>query len=504
MKTDGSTSPIPLPVHVGRPEPVPQAADPAPTGVLHTMLARHQRQSPFADPEFDWAGHGLEPRWLGMESGDCVAAFDPSIYHRRGDEELSRFLEGAAHRQEVALVIATMGNVNDQRPRPIGVTADATISLPGAEEYLSGARLPSAATITPAEGLGRADRDLALRLRDRGPDTPWWGLSLNGSEWVSGGGGPTTRHEATGRLDPILVDGLGRPVVATWTPADGSQRWYIVPDVCDWDDLLSWLVRRALVEYVPGALRRARSPLALDPAVQTSAENAAREALDELDAEYAERRQELQDGLEAARAQGEPVRYGLLYGTGPDLEQAVTTVLVAAGLTVVGIDELLGDTTSADLLVAYENERRLIEVKSASGSASETLVGQLERHLRTWPQLRPEDPVGGGVLVVNHEHRLEPGERGRAVYTRPEFVAALTVPVIATRALFDWWRAEDWTAMRDAIFGSDRDGSEHPAGGGLALFGAGAQVAPASGRRPRKLLMRLRRRDGPSEPDGSQ
>jgi hypothetical protein len=301
-----------------------------------------------------------------------------------------------------------------------------------------------------------------------------------------------------------LVDGLGRPVVATWTPADATQRWYIVPDVCDWDDLLSWLVERAFVEYVPGALRRARSPLALDPALQTSAENAAREALDELEADYAERRRELQDRLEAARAQAEPTRYGLLYGTGTELEQAVTTVLVAAGLTVVSIDVLLGDTTSADLLVADENERRLIEVKSASGSAGETFVGQLERHLRTWPQLRPEDPVGGGILVVNHQHRLEPSERGSAVYTRPEFVAALSVPVIATRELFDWWRAEDWTAVRDAIFGSDRDGSEEPAAGGLPSAAGGLQEAPGSDRRPRKLLTRLGRRGATGGPDRSR
>ena len=59
--------------------------------------------------------------------------------------------------------------------------------------------------------------------------------------------------------------------------------------------------------------------------------------------------------------------------------------------------------------------------------------------------------MGGGVLIVNHQYKLEPYRRSSQVYSRPEFVAALTVPVISTHTLFDWWRVSDWTFLRDAI-----------------------------------------------------
>ena len=92
-------------------------------------------------------------------------------------------------------------------------------------------------------------------------------------------------------------------------------------------------------------------------------------------------------------------------------------------------------------------------MKSASGRASESLVGDLERHLKAWLHVRPDLPVGGGVLVVNHQHRLDPHERTADVYARPEFVAALTVPVITTRQLFDRWRESNWPAIRQALLG---------------------------------------------------
>jgi hypothetical protein len=189
-----------------------------------------------------------------------------------------------------------------------------------------------------------------------------------------------------------------------FTPPDGSQRWYIVPDVCDWHSILDWLVQRALPQHVPDALRRSRSPLALDPQLQSPDEIAARRALEELKATFAEQQRDLENQLEQATANAEPIRNGLLYGTGTDLENAIAAVLEAAGLNVVKVDELLGDTTSADLVVTLAGKRRLIEVKSASGSAAETLVRQLETHLQTWPQLRPNDPVDGGLLVVNHQY----------------------------------------------------------------------------------------------------
>jgi hypothetical protein len=172
-----------------------------------------------------------------------------------------------------------------------------------------------------------------------------------------------------------------------------------------------------------------------------------------MERRHAEERARLEDELERSRAAAEAVRYGLLYGTGKELVDAVDAVLQQAGFATVDLDTELGGTRSADLLATLGKQRRLVEVKAASGAASEALVGDLQRHLATWPELRPQQPVGGGVLIVNHQHRLEPSQRAPQVYSRREFVAALTVPVISTRTLFDWWRAADWAAVRDAILG---------------------------------------------------
>jgi len=105
--------------------------------------------------------------------------------------------------------------------------------------------------------------------------------------------------------------------------------------------------------------------------------------------------------------------------------------------------------------VTLGDHRRLIEMKSEGRNARESLVNDLRRHLQTWPDLRPEISVGGGVLVVNHQHRCPPADRSPTIYSRPEFVATLTEPVIAVRALFDLWRAEDWTALQRFVLGAD-------------------------------------------------
>jgi hypothetical protein len=148
-----------------------------------------------------------------------------------------------------------------------------------------------------------------------------------------GDGSGSETHEAEGEVHPILVDALGEPVVAAWTPPSGDQRWYVIPDATDWDNMLGWLVHRALPEYVPAALRRARSPHFVDPDLQTAAELAARQAVTELEARYAEEKLRLEADLRRAEAVAEPVRYGLLYGSGAELVAAVAEVLTAAGLT---------------------------------------------------------------------------------------------------------------------------------------------------------------------------
>jgi hypothetical protein len=105
-----------------------------------------------------------------------------------------------------------------------------------------------------------------------------------------------------------------------------------------------------------------------------------------------------------------------------------------------------------------------VEVKAASGAAPESLVGHLQRHLVTWPQLRPDEPVDGGVLIVNHQHKLHPAQRAATVYSRPEFVAALTVPVISTVELLAWWHTRDCAPIRAAVLGA-KSATTDPAAG---------------------------------------
>jgi len=93
----------------------------------------------------------------------------------------------------------------------------------------------------------------------------------------------------------------------------------------------------------------------LPPTLQTPTEAAARRALEELEASYAEQRRQLEEQLEDAKVHTQPIWNGPLYGTSVELENAVAAVLKVAGLTVVKLDELLGDTTSADLLVSWWN-----------------------------------------------------------------------------------------------------------------------------------------------------
>jgi hypothetical protein len=416
----------------------------------------HREPATFTNSRVDWARNGLEPRWLGDESGDCAAALDPSIFHNHGADEQRRFLAGARRRGEIALIIATMGRADDDSPRSVLSTHDALVNVTSAfESYIAGRRSPAGIKPKLADELTGPERDLGLRLLARPSDAPWWAMELGrGTTMYPGSGGPPVTYTPDGTLVPILVDGLGAPLVAVWISPEADQRVYLVPDQTDPNALLDWLVMQALPEYVPGALRRARSRHFVDPTLHSGAETAARQALTDLDASYALERARLEGELQTAKDAAEPIRYGLLYSTGGDLEDAVAAVLRAAGFTTVNLDAELGATQSADLLATYGSERRMVEVKSASGRAPEKLVGQLERHLATWPNLRPREPVGGGVLVVNHQHRQDPHNRSAQVYERAEFVDSLKVVVLSSRDLFTWWVAGDWPLIRAAVLGA--------------------------------------------------
>lgn len=457
-------SPGLVPVHIGQPEPGSEQ-DQMLRVQRERMAGRYDRQRLLRVPGgLDWQEHGLQPRWLGMETSDCAVALEPSIFHGHGADELDRFLAGARMRDELALVVAVIGDIDDDRARSVLSHFDSSIHLGKIFTSVNGRRLPAGTRPEIAPDLSSADRDLAIRLLTRPADAPWWSLQLSGAQLERGDGSGSENYEAEGQLHPILVDALGDPMVAAWTPPSGDQRWYVIPDATDWDNVLGWLVQWALPEYVPGALRRARSPYFVDPDLQTADELAAQQALDELATRYATEKLRFEQDLREAQTRAEPVRYGLLYGTGAQLVHAVAEVLTAAGLRTVDLDEELGATKSADLLVSSGGPpQRLVEVKAASGAAQEHLVGHLQRHLDTWPQLRPDEPVTGGVLVVNHQHKLHPSERAAHVYSRPEFVAALSVTVVSTLELFRWWRAADWTAIRTAVLGTDPRPATTPA-----------------------------------------
>ncbi|MGW3308352.1 hypothetical protein ACWDG9_17400 [Streptomyces sp. NPDC001073] len=445
-----------VPVHIGQPEPGSERDR------ALRLWAEHgqNRPAPLRVPgDVDWPRHGLQPRWLGRESSDCAIALSPGHFHDQGDEEWKRLLAGAHQRGELALVVTVVGQVEVDRPRNVFGPSGASANLGDLLTSVGGHRLPAGTRPEIAPGVSGADRDLAIRMLSRPADAPWWSLQLSGVHLVPGDGFGTEEHRPPqGELHPILVDALGDPVVAAWSSPAGDQRWYVVPDGTGWDTVLDWLVHRALPEYVPGALRRARSPFFVDPDLQTADEQSARQALDELEAQYAEEKQRLEQTLREADEKAKPVRYGLLYGSGSELSDAVAQVLTAAGLSAVDLDEELGGTKSADLLVSAEGApARLVEVKGVSGPAQENYIGQLQRHLETWPQLRPDIPVSHGVLIVNHQHKLHPSERSADVYMRPEHLASLAslpVTVISAVQLFNWWRAGDWAAIRSAVLES--------------------------------------------------
>ncbi|GAA4727603.1 hypothetical protein Prum_068420 [Phytohabitans rumicis] len=444
-------------VHVGQPEPNSEQERMLLAELQHQRDVGRRERAPRVPGDLAWEKHGLQPRWLGMETSDCAVAIEPGHFHNRGDAERDRFLAGAARRGELALVVAVIGDADGDELQRSLFSHYASVSLADMFTRVSGRRLPTGTRPEIAPDLSPADRDLAIRLLTRPPTAAWWALQLHGATTVRGDGfGGETHHPAQGTLEPILIDSLGAPVVAAWVSLAGDQRWYVLPDRVAWDNVLDWLMHKALPQYAPAVLRRTRSPHFVDPDLQTGDELSARAGLAELEERYTLDRTQFEQDLRVAEEKASPIRYGLLYGTGTELVEAVAAVLTAAGLSVIDLDAELGAPQSADLLAsAPGSNRKLVEVKGAGGAAQENLVGYLQRHLDTWPQLRPDQPVDGGVLVVNHQHKLPPAERTAQVYTRPEFVAALTVSVVSSLQLFRWWRVRDWPAIRVAILGAE-------------------------------------------------
>lgn len=421
-------------------------------------LGGHEVRPGLTTEPVAWENLGMAPRWIGDDSSGAVAAIEPNLYHNRGAGEWGRFLAGAKKRGELALAISMIGSPGE--PKIVGFGGpSASVSLPGSArgfEHVGGPRVALATVPVPAEGLGPADRDLALRLADtREPTLPWWSLHLSGGEVHFGGGGASQMINPMGALSPLLISAADEVVAAIWTSPDNAIRHYIVPWLPAWTPLFDWLGQRAIPEFVPEAARRIHARICEEPDLQTTAESAALAAMGELDVEHRVRREALVRRLADARAEADDLRHDLLFGKGAALEAAVSRVLSEAGCEVTPLDRLLGGTVNADLLVEYRGRRRLVEVKSASGNAPERLVETTRKHVDTWPVLRPDLEVEGIVLIVNHQTSTHPTDRSAEVYMRAEFVESLTVPVTTTLQLFHAWRRGDLGAIREAVFGDE-------------------------------------------------
>lgn len=447
---------LPIPVHVGSEPPEywdsveasqKHLRDDAAPGFLKL------RRPAIAEPDVDWGPLGFEPRWVGSDTADCAAALQPSPFAGHGADEFARFRLGAESRRELALGIGPIGDLTETSSGLRNVFGPPVSSVSVGQNHTSieGRLLGKEARVHIVGGLGQADADLALRLLSIGPVLRWRSLSLAGATLESYLG--TEHLPAEGTLHPILATELGEPVVAAWLAPDGVERRYIVPMETPWPSLLQWLLTHALPEFVPGAMQRARRGLGTDIFLMTRTERASRDALAQFEADYVTRKAVLHDQLEEAATAASTIREGLLYGSGQRLVDVVQAVLESAGVTVVDLDEHLGGTKNADLLCSYGPHSRLVEVKGVSGSASEDLYQDLLRHLREWSGLPGSTSVDGGALIVNHQHRKAPHDRSRRPYTRPEFLAAQTEPILTTLDLFDAWRTEDHDAVRRLLFG---------------------------------------------------
>jgi hypothetical protein len=433
------------------------AALSAPAG---SVGAPRQQRPTLAAPDFPWGDFGVEPRFIGSESIDCVAALQPNIVHGHGADELNRYLRGAATRGESALLISMIGEDEAQARHPLA-PHDASVMLPGMHGSIAGRRLPEGAVGQLLGGLVPTDRDLALRLLNRPAGSAWWAIEPASLEAVRGDGTGSEIYSPSGEFKPILVNAIGEALAGLWLPEEKDWRWYVVPRGDDWLQLVEWLVTHALPEHVPAALRRVRTSEPLDEELLTSAELTARAALTQFEEAVEERRAQLVAEVAAAQGIANDVRSGLLYGTGRELVLAVKRVLEEGGFVVEDLDETLGVGVSGDLLVSTISGYWLVEVKSAGGSAGEDLVEDLQRHVRTWPELKRPETLSGGTLVVNHQHKRSPLERQTEAYTRAEFVASLPFSVVPALALFAWWRDGDFASIKAAVTGDARQYSHN-------------------------------------------
>jgi hypothetical protein len=330
---------------------------------------------PLTSESINWDELGMTPRWLGDDTSECVAAIQPKNMFNQGSAEWARFLNGAQQRRETALVISMVSGSEERSGLFGGPTAH--VDLPAANfSSVGGPRIALASTPKVADGLEQADRDLALRvanIRQRDPTSRWWSLHLNDAYVEPGGGGQGQRMGPTGTFTPLLTSAAGEVVAGVWVSADGAIRHYVIPRLSSWKSVLDWLSRYAIPEYVPTAKRRIHARIGEEPELQTEREQAALRELARLDVDYAARRNKIAQEVADAQAEADALRHDLLFGSGDVLKDAVRKVLQDGGLAVDDVDTLLGQTGNTDLLVTADGRSRLVEVKWASGRASEGL-----------------------------------------------------------------------------------------------------------------------------------
>ncbi len=271
-------------VHIGYLPP--HRWDEMPDERARRVVGGHEVRPTLTTEPIAWEGLGMTPRWVGDDSSSAVAAIQPGLFANRGAAEWSRFLAGARTRRELALVISMLGG--PEEPTMVGPGGpSASVSLPGSaggSATVGGPRVVLATPPTPAEGLGPADRDLALRLAgNRDGGLPWWSLQLHGAQVFPAGGSASQIIDPTGSLSRLLISAAGEVVAAVWTCPDEGIRHYIIPWLPAWTPVLEWLGQQAIPEFVPTAVRRIHAKIGEDPGLQTTAEASAHAALAELD-----------------------------------------------------------------------------------------------------------------------------------------------------------------------------------------------------------------------------
>jgi hypothetical protein len=125
----------------------------------------------------------MAPRWIGDDSSAAVAAIEPRLTHNFGANEWHWFIAGVRSRGETVLAISMIGHPRYKSiARFAGILSGVTesVTLPGASQgfgSVGGARIALPKPPALADSLGRADRDLAMRLEGtRELTLDWWSL----------------------------------------------------------------------------------------------------------------------------------------------------------------------------------------------------------------------------------------------------------------------------------------------------------------------------------------